>query len=57
VPGRNEDYAIVGDMQSVALSGADGSVEWLCLPRSGSEACFAAILGRIPWDERRSVPG
>ena len=31
--GRIEDYAIVGDMQSVALIGADGSVDWLCLPR------------------------
>ena len=43
--GRIEDYAIVGDMQSVALVGADGSVDWLCLPRFDSEACFAALLG------------
>ncbi len=43
--GRIEDYAIVGDMQSVALIGTDGSVDWLCLPRFDSEACFTAILG------------
>ena len=43
--GRIEDYAVVGDMQSVALVSADGSVDWLCLPRFDSEACFAALLG------------
>ena len=43
---RIEDYAIVGDMQSAALVSADGSVDWLCLPRFDSEACFAALLGR-----------
>jgi GH15 family glucan-1,4-alpha-glucosidase len=53
VVGRVEDYAIVGDMQSAALICADGSVDWLCLPRFDSEACFAALLGT----ERRSVPG
>jgi GH15 family glucan-1,4-alpha-glucosidase len=46
VAGRIEDYAIVGDMQSVALIGTDGSVDWLCLPRFDSEACFAAMLGK-----------
>jgi GH15 family glucan-1,4-alpha-glucosidase len=45
VAGRIEDYAIVGDMQSVALACTDGSVDWLCLPRFDSEACFAALLG------------
>jgi GH15 family glucan-1,4-alpha-glucosidase len=45
VVGRIEDYAIVGDMQSAALVGTDGSVDWLCLPRFDSEACFAAMLG------------
>jgi len=45
VAGRIEDYALVGDMQSAALVGADGSVDWLCLPRFDAEACFAALLG------------
>jgi GH15 family glucan-1,4-alpha-glucosidase len=42
---RIEDYALLGDTQSAALVGKNGSIDWLCLPRFDAPACFAAILG------------
>jgi GH15 family glucan-1,4-alpha-glucosidase len=40
-----EDYGLIGDRHTAALIGINGSIDWMCLPRFDSAACFAAILG------------
>src|SRR5436305_6839961 len=40
-----EDYGFLSDTQTCALVSREGSVDWLCLPRFDSGACFAALLG------------
>jgi GH15 family glucan-1,4-alpha-glucosidase len=43
-----EDYGLIGDLESAALVGRNGAIDWPCLPRFDSGSCFAALVG----DER-----
>ena len=56
MPCRIEDYAVIGNCETVALVGRDGSIDWLGLPRFDSAACFAALLGEPRHGRWRIAP-
>jgi GH15 family glucan-1,4-alpha-glucosidase len=56
LPCRIEDYGLIGDCETAALVGRDGSVDWLCWPAFDSDACFAALLGTPKHGRWQIVP-
>jgi GH15 family glucan-1,4-alpha-glucosidase len=54
-----EHYGLIGDATTVALVSRAGSIDWLCMPRIDSDACFAQLLGTNEhgyWSIRPTAP-
>ena len=56
MPSAIEDYALIGDLQTAALVARDGSIDWMCVPRFDSPACFAALLGEAEHGHWKIAP-
>ncbi len=51
-----ENYGIIGDMNTVALVGLNGSIDFMCFPDFDSPSIFAALLDKKEGGYFRIVP-